>query len=535
MQQDSDALDFAQALRVIRRRALLVLFCAIVVAAAAFGFSKLQTKEYTATASLIFRNTPLSQQVAGISPTGTTSQLAQQTSNVELVGLGDMAALTARRLGLSEAEVREAVSVHGQGESNVASVSATAKSPQLAAEVATIYARQFVREQQQVNRRFFASALALVRRQLAELPAGQRFGPVAVPLQNRAQALELLEGLKYDNVQVAQRALVPTSPSTPKTARNTVLGLLLGLLLGIGLAFVLERLERDRRLREPEDLEATYRLGLLGGIPASPRLARTPPAGERLALTPAEAEAFQLIRARLRFSSVGRDMHSVLVCAGERGDGATTVSRGLAEAAARMGSRVLLVEADMRVPVLAGKFGLRPGPGLPEVLGGAAAMDVAIQSVDVGSSAGQPSAGRKTLDVLACSAAPPPNPGELIEGHAMEIVLDRARSIYDLVLIDAPSPTEFADAFSLFDRVDGVVVVSCVGHSRRISAERLAHALEGSRARQIGLIANGVRPASLDSYSGASGHAVADDAHQASPPALNGATTSDAPVPTPGA
>jgi polysaccharide biosynthesis transport protein len=537
VQQESETLDFAQALRIVRRRALLVVFCALLVAAAAFGYSKLQTKEYTATASLVFHNTPLSQQVAGLAPSSSTSQLAQQNSNVELVGLGDMAAKTAKRLGLPEEEVREAVEVNGQGESNVAAVSATSTSPQQAAEIATVYAEEFVKEQQRANRRFFASALALVHRQLEELPASQRFGPVAVPLQNRAQALELLEGLKYDNVQLAQRALVPSSPSTPKTARNTALGLVLGLMIGLGLAFVLERFERDRRLRDPEDLEATYRLALLGGVPASRGLARALAPGERLALTETEAEAFQLIRARLRFSSGAKDVRSVLVCAAERGDGTTTVSRCLAEAAARMGSRVLLLEADLRTPALAGRFGLHPGPGLPEVLSGAAAMDAAIQSIDVGSPAGKRlDGGPKTLDVLACGRSLPSNPGELIEGHAMEIVLDRARSIYDLVLIDAPSPTEFADAFSLFSRVDGVVVVSCVGHTQRTAANRLVHALEGSGARQIGLIANGVPPSSLSSYSGASGAggaAVPADLPAAAP--LNGAQQQpEAQVPTTG-
>ncbi len=538
MQQESETLDFAQALRIVRRRALLVVFCALLVAAAAFGYSKLQTKEYTATASLVFHNTPLSQQVAGLAPSSSTSQLAQQNSNVELVGLGDMAAKTAKRLDLPEEEIRDAVEVNGQGESNVAAVSATSTSPQQAAEIATVYAEEFVKEQQQANRRFFASALALVHRQLEELPASQRFGPVAVPLQNRAQALELLEGLKYDNVQLAQRALVPSSPSAPKTARNTVLGLVLGLMIGLGLAFVLERFERDRRLRDPEDLEATYRLALLGGIPASRGLARALAPGERLALTETEAEAFQLIRARLRFSSGAKDVRSVLVCAAERGDGTTTVSRCLAEAAARMGSRVLLLEADLRTPALAGRFGLHPGPGLPEVLSGAAAMDAAIQSIDVGSPAGKRlDGGPKTLDVLACGSSLPGNPGELIEGHAMEIVLDRARSIYDLVLIDAPSPTEFADAFSLFNRVDGVVVISCVGHTQRTAANRLVHALEGSGARQIGLIANGVPSSSLSTYSGASGAggaAVPADVPVAVP--LNGAQQqSEAQVPTTGA
>lgn len=165
-------------------------------------------------------------------------------------------------------------------------------------------------------------------------------------------------------------------------------------------------------------------------------------------------------------------------------------------------------------------------------------MEAAIQSVDVGSPAGETlDGGPKTLDVLACGSALPTNPGELIEGHAMEIVLDRARSIYDLVLIDAPSPTEFADAFPLFDRVDGIVVVSCVGLTQRTAANRLVHALEGSGARQIGLIANGVPSSSLSSYSGASGAGgAAAPAEAPAAEALNGAQQqSEAPVPTTGA
>lgn len=536
MQQDSEALDIAQALRVVRRRALLVLFCAVVVAAAAFGFSKLQDKEYTATASLIFRSTPLSQQVAGISPSSSSSQFAQQNSNTELVGLGDMAAQTARRLQLPEETVRDSVSVAGQGESNVVAVSATTTSPALSAKIATVYAREFVKEQQRANRRFFSSALALVNRQLEALPPGQRFGPAAVPLQNRAQALELLKGLKYDNVEIAQIALPPSSPSSPKTAQNTVLGLLLGLLLGIGLAFVLERLDRARRISEPEDIEATYRLPLLGAVPASRGLARAgkPRGREPTSLTLEEAEAFQMIRGRLRFSPAGRDLRSVLVSSAERGNGTTTVARFLAEAAALRGARVLLMEADLRAPALASRLGLLPGPSLPEVLSGIAAMDAAIQSVNIGSPSGLPGERRKTLDVLACGLVSPPNPGELLESHAMEIVLDRARSIYDLVVIDAPPPTALADALSLLNRVDGVVVVSWVGRSLRAQADRLHRTLLDSGATQLGLVANGVRPGALDSYAGGSGQA-APAGLTSEPVSTNGGQPSDAPVPTAGA
>ena len=92
-------------------------------------------------------------------------------------------------------------------------------------------------------------------------------------LEDRAQTLGPLAELNYGNVQVAQEALPPTSPSSPKTSRNTVLGLFLGLIIGLGLVFVLERL--DRRIRKPEDLEAIYRLPMLGVVPESAALARS--------------------------------------------------------------------------------------------------------------------------------------------------------------------------------------------------------------------------------------------------------------------
>ena len=135
-------------------------------------------------------------------------------------------------------------------------VSATATSPALAAAIANTYTSQFVKEQQSANRQYFKSALALVNKQLAALSSKQIAGGDGLQLQDRAQTLSLLAELGYSNVQVAQEALAPTSPSSPKTKRHTILGALLGLLLGLGLAFLLERL--DRRIKGPEDLEAIY-------------------------------------------------------------------------------------------------------------------------------------------------------------------------------------------------------------------------------------------------------------------------------------
>ena len=115
-------------------------------------------------------------------------------------------------------------------------------------------------------------------------------------------------------------------------------------------------LERfDRRIRRPEDLERIYRLPLLGTVPKSTAFSRSTSDenGKRAALPPTEAEAFSLIRAHLRFFNIDRELHTVAIASAALGDGKTTIARHLAEATARLGSRVLLLEADLRHPTLA--------------------------------------------------------------------------------------------------------------------------------------------------------------------------------------
>lgn len=333
------------------------------------------------------------------------------------------------------------------------------------------------------------SALTLVKKQLAALSRAQRVGADGLNLQNHLQALTLLAGLKYGNVRVAQEALAPTSPTSPETSRNTALGGLLGLFIGLGLAFVLERL--DRRIKGPEDLETVYRLPMLGVVPKSKRLSGSVRhKGERTALSPNEAEAFNLIRAHLRFFNIDRDLRAILVASPAPGDGKTTIARNLAEAAARLGSRVLLLEVDLRHPTLAQQYGLQGGPGLADVLIGTVPMNEATESVDVQAPNGEGFTGR-TLDVLVAGAFLPPNPAALLESRAMEVVLERARSSYDLVVVDTPPLNAVSDAFPLLTKVDGVVIVGWVGRSRRDAAERLQRVLAASDAPLLGIIANG--------------------------------------------
>lgn len=242
-----------------------------------------------------------------------------------------------------------------------------------------------------------------------------------------------------------------------------------------------------------------------------------------------------MIRAHLRYFNVDRQVRTLLVASATPGDGKTTIARHLAGAAASVGSRVLLIEADLRRPTLARQLDAQSGPGLADVLIGAVSWSEAIQTVDLEKSSGEGAHGR-TLDVLGAGAALPPNPGELVESHAMEALLEQAKSMYDLVVIDTPPLTAVSDAFSLLGKVDGVIIVGRVGRNRRDVAERLHETLSGAGAPLLGVIANGFKSGRRGSY-GAYAYDYAYTASESgpdsgAPPSPNGAVSAGEAVPT---
>ena len=237
-------------------------------------------------------------------------------------------------------------------------------------------------------------------------------------------------------------------------------------------------------------------------------------------------------RAHLRYFNVDRDLRTLLVASAAPGDGKTTIARHLAGAAARVGSRVLLLEADLRRPGLAQQLDAQPGPGLADVLIGAVPLAEAIQTIDLEAPSGE-GATVRTLDVLVAGATLPPNPGELIESRAMETLLERAGSAYDLVVIDTPPLTAVSDAFPLLSKVDGVIIVGWVGRNSRDVAERLHETLSGAGAPLLGVIANGFKARRNAPYAYAYNYSYRSEPPSgdagASP---NGAVAAGEPVPT---
>ena len=491
MQNDTTSRDLSNAFRVARRRAWIVVLCVVLGAALAFAYSKTKQKEYTATAQVYFRNAQLDQEAAGLPVVNNVDPQSQTDTNLRLATLPRVAADTSAVVGhgVTPSAIAQSIGVSQVGDTDLATVAATSTSPKLAATIANAYASQVVANSQVTNASYYAKALRALNLQYKALTPTQRRGLQGADLLDRASSLQILAQLQTSDVRLEQLAAVPSSPSSPKVARNTVLGGILGLLLGLGLAFLLNRI--DQRIREPGDLEDVYGVPVVGIVPESSALRVTQHAnGSQIGtLPPNEAEIFGLLRAHIRYFNVDRELRVVVVVSATPGDGKTTVARNLATATAMVGSRVLLVEADLRRPMVARYFGIKQEPGLSEVLVGAESLESAVQRVEIASERDM-AAG---LDVLVAGGVLPPSPPQVIESQAMESLLQAARRSYELVVIDTPPLALLPDAFPLVSRADGVLVVSRLGRNRKDVARRLRETLASANAPVIGVVANGMK------------------------------------------
>ncbi len=322
---------FERTLLIARRNIVLLLICFLVLPLAALAYSRSQTTEYTASASLLF-----SENAPQIEPgRAAATNLALATS--EQVILRTVSALPAA--GLTPAEVDEKVTANPVGESDLIDISATDPSPAFAARLANVYARQFIAFR-------------------ADTANGSA---------------------RANHVQIAQPALPPSSPSSPKTTRNVALGILLGVLLGISLALLREQF--DRRLKDLDDAEAVFDLPVLATVPERQRAHRWNPRS-KVRPGPEEAETFRMLRANLQYFNVDRSTKSIAVTSPAPQDGKTTVSLSLARAEAHAQKSVLLLEADLRRPTLAPQLGADPDRSLSLVLAGMMEPAEATQTID---------------------------------------------------------------------------------------------------------------------------------------------------------
>jgi tyrosine-protein kinase len=472
-----------QALRILRRRKWIVLQAAIIVPLLALLLSLSQHKQYTATATLLFRQSPISLSNGSnvIDPT------REAATNGKLVALPVVAEEAAKALGhnFSGGEVLSSVSVEPSSEAETATISATSGSPRRAAAIANAYGRAYITFRREADRAQLQNAIEIAEASLANLSIAARAGSQGEALGRQLDQLKLTQALQTGGAELVQRASPPSHPSSPKPALNLALGLVLGLLLGFGLAFALEHV--DRRVRKVEEFEEIYGLPILARVPRSQQLATKK--GEKLASQTAEGEAFRVLRTNLRFFDVDRGLRSILLVSPAEGDGKSTLARGLATTMAEMGDDVAFVEADLHK---AGEYRDVTGSlamGLSNVLAGAT-LERALINIDLPRSGSGES---RSLTVLP-SGPIPPNPQELLESDRMRDVLAQLQESFGTVILDSPALSAVGDVLTLAPEVSGIVVVGGLGRTTREQANELRKQFSLLGKQPIGVIANFVEP-----------------------------------------
>ena len=192
----------------------------------------------------------------------------------------------------------------------------------------------------------------------------------------------------------------------------------------------------------------------------------------------AAAEEYRLLHMRVEAADHGRRLQLLTVTSPRLGEGKTTTSANLALTMAReFQRRVVLVEADLRRPMLASMFGLPPGPGLSEVLLGTATLDDALVMLP-----------DDHVYILAAGAAATRSL-ELVSSHGMQRVLETLRSRFDRIVVDSP-PVTLADAHVLARLADGMLLVVRAGVTTRPAIESALAGLD--RQRLLGIVVNEV-------------------------------------------
>jgi polysaccharide biosynthesis transport protein len=380
----TDGMDISAFFGFLRRRGLIILLAVVVGAIAGFAISKSKDKEYTAKATVLLRGSAPNQGGQDNFAPGVAGASADRAA---LITSDAVRRRAVRRLAPSLGKARatklvdDAEATSGQDASTV-DITSTAPTPKAAAAVPNALGQATIDYRKGTTLSRVRRALKVAQQELQKSPPNS---PATGTLQQNVQGLRQTAATVDGDADLTARATPPTSPSSPKPARDALIGAFAGLLLGFILAMVREQL--DRRLKQPKDLEDMFGLPILASVPRSKAFSGSD--GKALGqLPPGEAESFQMLRANLHFLNTDKQLKSVVVTSPGVGDGKSTISVNLAKADASVGQRVLLIEADMRRPRLGGLLGIdaehglrdRAGVGLaargrprPKPLGGRAA------------------------------------------------------------------------------------------------------------------------------------------------------------------
>ncbi len=324
-----------------------------------------------------------------------------------------------------------------------------------------------------------APAISRLPRRAAELAVLKRQAKqdedVYNALEQKLGDARIARTMTLSDVAVISRASAADVQVAPHRTVDLAIGFVVSLLLGIGVVLLAERF--DRSIKVEDDIVERLGLPVLASLP------RLPADGGPTWLRAAAVDSFLQLVTALRYASSER-LGTIAFASPDAQDGKSVVALKTAIALAELTPRVLLVDADLRLPSLHTKLDLRREPGLSDVLVGTASFDDAIRAT--------PHAG---LDVVSAGTTVP-NAYALLQSQAFARFLEQARSRYETVLLDTPACGAVIDAALVCAQADGTVYVLASHETGQAQAERGLVRLRAAGVRNIvGAVLNKVAPA----------------------------------------
>lgn len=335
-------------------------------------------------------------------------------------------------------------------------------------------------------------------------------------LEKKYQEALIQDAEKIEEVKIVKPALEPDTPiNPPKTAANTVVGTMIGLILGVVFAFMIETF--DTSIGAIEEVEEFLGVKVLGIIPFvslddirtslqdkfkgnvdEETVRKTSRLISHYLPTSTSAENYRALRTNFNFINLNHNTKIVVFTSSSPEEGKTTITVNLAITMAQAGNKVLLIEGDLRRPVLSRLFGIEQSPGLTDVILGNYQWRAVVRSIT------DLITGKMSMDEIMqtpgldnihiiTGGAMLPNPAELVSSKIVSDVLKQAQSEYDIILIDAPPILAATDAAIWSSLSDGAILVYQVGRIARGALKRAKAQLDNTGARILGVVLNGLK------------------------------------------
>lgn len=478
----------------LKERRWLIVLTVLVTTLAAVAYLLIASEVYEAEADLLI--TPVSDSDALLSGLSLIRESSDPTRDVEtasrLVASPDVAARVRRDLSdlRTPRQLLESVRVEPLAQSNIVAVTAEGRTAGGARDLANGFAEAAVADRTEKFHQQLDAAIEGLRTRGIEPEDGGRAS--ASPDSPAAQLARLLtlRGGQDPTMRLETRADAPVQPSWPQPLLSLAAGVLGGLLLGVSGAFALQIL--DPRLRREEQLKSSYGLPILARVPKEPRSSRRDGALSPERLSPSAMESYRTLRATLAASRRGETggVPALLVTSPSASEGKTTTAINLASSLALGGSRVIMIEADLRRPAIGEALGVTPTHGTGSVL---------LENVSLRDALVPVPAYGNYLQLLLADQGALWMIDQLFLPTASELVAE-AKTMADYVIVDSPPLSEVSDALPLARSVDEVLIVVRLGKSHFTRLDQLAEMLDRQEVEPVGFAVVGVPPSGNSGY-----------------------------------